>query len=115
MTSVFSFHFSAVLAIILEHSFYLWNQAPSSKNEYFTFAIDVYKSSGNHARVTEAVDALFKEEERHLLVEAIGSRISEKSAFAEQLTQIALENCLGVSHLALVNLICLNCVFLAPP
>jgi len=62
---------------------------------------------------TEAVDKIF-EEERHLFGEAQVHEDPGKSAFAQRLAQIALENRLCMSHLALVNLVYLICTFLAP-
>jgi hypothetical protein len=52
-------------------------------------AIDVYKVSGKHVMVTEAVDKVFEEE---------GSGNPNMSISTQQLMQIALENRLGMSQ-----------------
>jgi len=80
------------LAIIIEHSFYLWDRAPSNICDRLISAINVYQSSTKHATVTLAVDETFNAVERDLLKEAKGSRSPEKSTFAETLAQIALDN-----------------------
>jgi len=88
--------FGVAFSIILEHSFYLWDQTQSNSIQYLTSAIDVYKSSGKHVTVTKAIDTVFKEEERHLFEEANGSDDPGESAFVERLAQIALENRLSI-------------------
>ena len=47
----------------------------------------------------QAVDEAFKEDGGHLFEEAKGNEVPEKSAFAERLLQIALDNHLRMSHL----------------
>jgi hypothetical protein len=78
----------------------LWDQKPSLKTDCLISAIEVYKSSAKHAAVTQAVDEAFKEDEGHLFEDAKGSDDPSKSAFAERLVQIALNNCLCMSYLA---------------
>jgi hypothetical protein len=109
---LFYFHFNTALAIILEHSFYLWARAPSPNIKPLTSAIDVYKSSGKHVTATDAIDKIFGED---LFGKGKSSGDPSKSdKFAQLLAQIALENRLCMSHLASENLICLICTFLAP-
>jgi len=79
--------FGLALAIILEHSFYLWDPAPSNNIQYLISAIDVYISSKKHAAVIQAVDNAFKADER-----AFGSRVAPESTLAERLVRIALDN-----------------------
>jgi len=92
------------LAIILDYSFYLWNSSPSSSIESLNSAIDVYKSSGNHVTVTEAIDIIFEEQERLLFEKGQDSRSSSNSTFAQQLTEVALKNRLCMFHFVQKNL-----------
>jgi len=80
------------LAIIAEHSFYLWDQAPSNNASILTLAVDIYQSSTKHTTVTEAVDEAFKEDGGHLFNEAKHCEYPQMSAFAERLVQIVLDN-----------------------
>jgi len=80
------------LAIIAEHSYYLWDRAPSTSIDYLISAVDVYESSAKHTAVTEAVDETFKEDEGRLFKEAESSEDPKESAFAKRLLQIALDN-----------------------
>ena len=57
-----------------------------------------------------AINKVFEE----VKYEIGGSKQPGQSTFSLQLAQIAMENCLCMSHLALENFICLICVFLAP-
>ncbi|KAF8800533.1 hypothetical protein BYT27DRAFT_7262934 [Phlegmacium glaucopus] len=82
--------FGIAFAIILEYSFYLWDQAPSSSIKYLASTIDVYKSSGKHVTVTAAVEKFFEEEKGLLLGEV--EDIENLGTFAQKLAQIALEN-----------------------
>ncbi|KAF8808199.1 hypothetical protein BYT27DRAFT_7190334 [Phlegmacium glaucopus] len=84
--------FGIAFAIILEYSFHLWDQAPSSSIEHLTCAINVYKLSGNHVTVTAAVEKIFEEEKGLLFGEVEDIENSGKSTFAQKLIQIALEN-----------------------
>jgi hypothetical protein len=93
----FLFHFSTALAIIAEHSFYLWEQAPYNKTTCLISAIDAYKSSTKHTAVTQAVDEIFKDEEGRLFKEAVGLAYANGSAFAKRLVHIALDNRLRTS------------------
>jgi len=81
-----------VLAIIAEHSFYLWERAPSSETTCLISAIDAYKSSTKHTAVTQAVDEIFKADKGRLFKEAVKSKDTSESAFAKQLVRIALDN-----------------------
>ena len=86
------FHFSIALAIIAEHSFYLWEREPSSSKAPLVSAINAYKSSTKHIAVTQAVDEIFKDDQG-----AVGLGYTEESSFAKRLLQIALDNCLHMS------------------
>jgi len=79
------------LAIIAEHSFYLWDHAPSNSANHLISAINAYKTSNKHTAVTQAVDDIFKDGES-LFMEAKGSNNPQKSAFGKRLVQIALDN-----------------------
>jgi len=79
--------FGIALAIILEHSFYLWDQAPSNNSQYLISAIDLYISSKEHAAVIQAVEDAFKADER-----ALGSLAAPESTLAGRLVRIALDN-----------------------
>ena len=98
------FHFVIALAIILDYSFYLWDSSPSNSIEFLISAIDVYKSSGNHMTVTEAIDIIFEEQERLLFEKGQDSRSSSNSTFARQLTEVALKNRLCMFHFVQKNL-----------
>ena len=87
-----------MLAIIAEHSFYLWDQAPSNNDAFLITAIKIYESSTKHKRVVDAVDKMFKEDEGHLFDEAKHSQDPEKSTFAKHLAQIAFDNRLCMSR-----------------
>ena len=91
------FHFSTALAIIAEHSFYLWERTPSRKTTCLISAIDAYKSSTKHTAVTQAVDEIFKDDEGRLFKEVIGLAYAHGSAFAKRLMHIALDNHLRMS------------------
>jgi len=80
------------LAIIAEHSFYLWDRESSNKATFLITAIDAYKTSNKHTAVTQAIDEIFNEDRGHLFKEAKCSRDPKESAFAERLLQIALDN-----------------------
>jgi hypothetical protein len=54
------------LAIIAEHSFYLWDRAPSKEMDPLISAINTYQSSDKHTAVTQAVDDLFTAGGGHL-------------------------------------------------
>jgi len=84
--------FGVALAIIAEHSFYLWERAPSCETTCLISAIDAYKSSTKHTAVTQAVDEIFKDEEGRLFKEAVGLAYANGSAFAKRLVHIALDN-----------------------
>ena len=99
-----SFHSSTALAIIAEQSFYLWDRAPSENPAFFISAIGTYESSSKHVTVMQAVDEAFKEDGGHLFEEVKGNEDPEKSAFAERLLQITLDNRLRMSHLIYKNL-----------
>ena len=90
---------STALAIIAEHSFYLWDQEPSQQVTSLITAINTYKTSNNHTAITQAVDEIFNANEGPLFDEAKSSMNLEDSAFAEQLIQIALDHRLCMSHL----------------
>jgi hypothetical protein len=90
-TSLF-FQFGTALAIIGEHSFYLWDQARKGGAKHLISAIEAYKSSAKHAAVMLAVDTIFEEDEGRLLKEAKARLLPSDSAFATQLVQIALDN-----------------------
>ena len=103
-----------MLAIIAEHSFYLWERAPSSETTCLISAIDAYKSSTKHTAVTQAVDEIFKADKGRLFKEAVESKNTSKSAFAKQLMRIALDNRLRMSSGAMkVNIF--NLCLPAPP
>ena len=87
-----------MLAIVAEHSFYLWDQAPSDNDAYLISAINIYESSAKHTIVIDAIDKVF-ESEGHLFDEAKGSEYPWESAFAERLTQIVLDNRLRTSDI----------------
>ncbi|KIM77678.1 hypothetical protein PILCRDRAFT_825116 [Piloderma croceum F 1598] len=81
------------LAIIAEHSFYLWDRKPSRQATCLISAINTYKTSNKHTAVTQAIDEIFNEHEGCLFNEAKSSRNpKEESAFAKRLVQIALDN-----------------------
>jgi len=80
------------LAIIAEHSFYLWDHAPSRRPDCLISAINVYQSSTKHTTVTLAIDDIFKEDEGRLFKEANDSRDPSSSDFAKRLVKIALDN-----------------------
>jgi len=86
------------LAIILEHSFYSWDRAPSSHSQYLISAIDIYISSKEHAAVIQAVDDTFKADDtfkvddRSFFKRAFGSKAARQSTLAERLVCIALDN-----------------------
>jgi hypothetical protein len=80
-----------------EHSFYLWERAPSSETTCLISAIDAYKSSTKHTAVTQAVDEIFKDDEGRLFKEAVGLAYVHESAFAKRLVHIALDNRLRTS------------------
>jgi len=84
--------FGVALAIIAEHSFYLWDRPPSKEMDPLISAINAYQSSGKHTAVTQAVDDLFKEGGGHLFEEAQGSSSPGSSTFAERLEKIAVDN-----------------------
>jgi hypothetical protein len=77
----------------------LWDRKPSNKATFLITAIDAYKTSNKHTAVTQAVDEIFNEHKGRLFEEAKRSRNPSKSAFAERLVQIALDNRLCTSHL----------------
>jgi len=83
------------LAIILEHSFYLWKQAPSEDIKCLTLAFSVYQSSGTHATITTAINKVSMAQE-HLFEEAVDTTNSRQSAVSLQLAQIAVDNCLSM-------------------
>ena len=87
-----------MLAIVAEHSFYLWDQAPSDNDAHLISAINIYESSAKHPIVIDTVDKVF-EDEGHLFDEAKGSEYPWESAFAERLTQIVLDNRLRTSDI----------------
>jgi hypothetical protein len=62
-------------------------------------AIDAYKTSNKHTAVTQAIDEIFNEDKGHLFEGAKRSINPSKSAFAERLVQIVLDNRLRMSHL----------------
>ena len=102
--SAMAFFFYSVctaLAIIAEHSFYLWDRAPSKEIDPLISAINTYQSYGKHTAVTQAIDDLFKEGGGHLFEEAKNRNHSEKknSTFAERLAKIAQDNRLRKSYL----------------
>jgi len=80
------------LAIIAEHSFYLWDHEPSSTPDCLISAINVYQSSAKHTAVTLAVDDIFKQDEGRLFKEANDGQDPSESNFAKQLVKIALDN-----------------------
>jgi len=88
--------FGVALAIIAEHSFYLWDRAPSKEMDPLISAINTYQSSGKHTAVTQAVDDLFIEGGGHLFEEAQGSSDPRQSTFAKRLATIALANRLPI-------------------
>jgi hypothetical protein len=90
-----------VLAIIAEHSFYLWDQAPSDNDASLISAINIYESSTKHKNVVDAVDKLFK---GHLFDEAKHSPNPQESTFAKHLAQIAFDNRLCMSHVLCISL-----------
>jgi hypothetical protein len=92
------FHSSTAIAIITEHSFYLWDQAPSREPKSFISAIIAYQSSTKHTIITQAIDEIFEEHKEHFFNEAKDSDNPTKSAFASQLVQIALDNRLSMSY-----------------
>jgi len=81
-----------VLAIIGEHSFYLWDRVRTRGPKPLISAIDAYRSSTKHTAIALAVDKIFKEDEGRLLEEAKASEHPGNSAFATQLVQITLNN-----------------------
>jgi hypothetical protein len=93
-----------VLAIVAEHSFYLWDQAPSDNDAYLISAINIYELSAKHTIVIDAVDKVF-EGVGHLFDEAKGSEYPWESAFAERLTQIVLDNRLCMYHVLYISLL----------
>ena len=93
-----------MLAIIAEHSFYLWDQAPSNDDTFLISAIKIYESSTKHKIVMDAVDKVFKEDERHLFDEAEHSQDLQESDFAKHLMQIAFDNRLCMSNVQYTSL-----------
>ena len=88
-----------MLAIIAEHSFYLWDQAPSNNDAFLISAIEIYESSTKHKIIMDAVDKVFTEDEGHLFDEAKHSPVPHKSTFANHLVQIAFDNRLRMSNI----------------
>ena len=109
------FHFSTAIAIITEHSFYLWDQAPSREPKSFISAIKAYQSSTKHTIVTHAIDEIFEEHKGHLFNEADDHDNPTKSAFASQLVQIALDNRLCTCWLVGIQVDISDYYLLAPP
>ena len=93
-----------MLAIIAEHSFYLWDQAPSNNDAFLITAIKIYESSTKHKTVMDAVDKVFKEDEGHLFDEAKHSQDPQESTFANRLVQIAFDNRLCMSNVQYTSL-----------
>ena len=86
----------------------MWDQAPVNDASHIISAIDIYESSAKHDTVMKATEEAFSHK-AHLFMKAKWSWNPVKSAFAEQLAQIALENRLCMSHLMLVSIqICLT-------
>jgi hypothetical protein len=93
-----------VLAIIAEHSFYLWDLAPANNNRFLISAINIYESSAKHAAVTHTVDEAFEEDGGRLFEELKSSEDPGESTFTGRLVQIALNNRLRASHLVYESL-----------
>ncbi len=106
---LFFFHFNTALAIILEHSFYLWDKSPLSGTKHLITATNVYKASEKHVTVMDAVKMVFEEDK---VEEAKGSK---DLSFSQKLIQIALKNRLCMFHFASKSLMCLILSVLAPP
>ena len=93
-----------MLAIIAEHSFYLWDQAPSNNDAFLISAIKIYESSTKHKIIMDAVDKVFTEDEGRLFDEAKHSQDPQESTFAKRLVQIAFDNCLCMSNVQFTSL-----------
>jgi hypothetical protein len=84
VTKICSLTIGVALAIIGEHSFFLWDRDKSSWKTCVAAAVDCYKQSPSCNAVAHAVDVIFP----HKTFETE----SGKNTFAQQLVQIALDN-----------------------
>jgi len=77
------------LAIIAEHSFFLWDQDPFQ--DCVAMAVDLYMRS-HHSIVIKCVDETFRENQ---MDSGDFTQVQRSKAFGQKLIQIALDNQLG--------------------
>ena len=81
----------------MEHSFFLWDQKPCKDSDCIAAAVDLYKVSSNCHAVMEAVDRVIREDQGQFF-QAGKDHEHVREAFAQKLTQIALDNRLCMSN-----------------